>query len=69
MTKCQGETEFTKKSVCKEHPVGGKIEYRVSVTPTRCFSGKKEVILKMVALEEQVSNYLRLNPINRFNFE
>ncbi|KAL5972200.1 Integrin beta-2 [Taenia solium] len=53
MAKCQGETEFTKKMVCKEHPVGGKIEYRVSVTPTRCFSGKKEVILKMIALEEQ----------------
>ncbi|KAH9279256.1 Integrin beta-7 [Echinococcus granulosus] len=53
LAKCQGETEFTKKTVCKEHPVGGKIEYRVSVTPTRCFSGKKEVILKMVALEEQ----------------
>ncbi|KAM7539348.1 hypothetical protein Aperf_G00000051599 [Anoplocephala perfoliata] len=51
--KCQGEEEFTKKTVCKYQPVGGKIEYRISVTPTRCFSGTKEVVLKMVALEEQ----------------
>uniref|UniRef100_A0A5K3FUD4 Integrin beta n=1 Tax=Mesocestoides corti TaxID=53468 RepID=A0A5K3FUD4_MESCO len=53
LAKCQGETEFTKKMVCKEHPVGGKIEYRVSVKPTRCFPGTKEVVLKMIALEEQ----------------
>ncbi len=54
LTKCKGETEFTKKTACNEHPVGGKIEYRVSVKPTRCFSGTKEVVLKMVALKEQV---------------
>ncbi|KAL7057357.1 hypothetical protein AAHC03_019090 [Spirometra sp. Aus1] len=53
LAKCQGETQFTKKTVCKEHPVGGKIEYRVSVKPTRCFSGTKQVLLKMVALEDQ----------------
>ncbi|VDN37701.1 unnamed protein product [Dibothriocephalus latus] len=55
LSKCQGETRFSKKTVCKEHPVGGKIEYRVTVKPTRCFPGTKQVLLKMVALEDQVS--------------
>ncbi|CAL8083278.1 unnamed protein product [Calicophoron daubneyi] len=52
-TRCHGETEFTKKTVCNEHPVGGRIDYQISVKPKRCFKGKKPINLKMVALEDQ----------------
>ncbi|TGZ59608.1 hypothetical protein CRM22_008976 [Opisthorchis felineus] len=52
-TRCHNEKEFGKKTVCGDHPVGGRIEYQVAVKPKRCFPGKKLVNLKMVALDDQ----------------
>ncbi|KAK4473007.1 hypothetical protein MN116_004203 [Schistosoma mekongi] len=52
-SKCNGENEFSKKTVCNDHPVGGKINYQISIKAKRCFSGVKKVNLKMVALEDQ----------------
>ncbi|CAH8501676.1 unnamed protein product [Dicrocoelium dendriticum] len=53
LTKCNLENEFSKKTVCDDHPVGGRIEYQISVKPKRCFPGRKTVGLKMVALDDQ----------------
>lgn len=52
-TKCSNEQEFTKNTVCKENPVGGRIEYKISVKAKICFIGEKEVSLNMVALEDR----------------
>ncbi|KAH8855383.1 Integrin beta-6 [Schistosoma japonicum] len=52
-SKCNGENEFSKKTVCNDHPVGGKINYQISIKAKRCFDGVKKVNLKMVALEDQ----------------
>ncbi|CAI2722544.1 unnamed protein product [Schistosoma spindalis] len=52
-SKCNDENEFSKKTVCNDHPVGGKIGYQISIKAKRCFEGVKKVTLKMVALEDQ----------------
>ncbi|KAF6775275.1 hypothetical protein AHF37_05581 [Paragonimus kellicotti] len=53
LTRCNHESSFSEKTVCNDHPVGGRIDYQISVKPKRCFAGKKTVSLKMVALEDQ----------------
>ncbi|KAF8564874.1 hypothetical protein P879_05328 [Paragonimus westermani] len=53
LTRCNHESGFTEKTVCNDHPVGGRIDYQISVKPKRCFAGKKTVSLKMVALDDQ----------------
>ncbi|TPP60603.1 Integrin beta [Fasciola gigantica] len=55
LSRCHGQTEFKKQTVCNEHPVGGRIDYQISVKPKRCFKGKKAVTLKMLALDDQAT--------------
>ncbi|KAF7260925.1 hypothetical protein EG68_01369 [Paragonimus skrjabini miyazakii] len=56
LTRCNHESSFAEKTVCNDHPVGGRIDYQISVKPKRCFAGKKAVSLKMVALEDQFNH-------------